>query len=145
MNSSIDSSITGEFSKSIWSKFRRGIEEYRLIENNDRIAVCISGGKDSMLMAKCMQRLQKYGNIDFDVEYIVMDPGYADENRQKIIENADLLGIPVNIKNTRIFESTEKAESTPAFYVQGFAEAGFIKLLRSLAATRLLWDIILMT
>ncbi|WP_303835992.1 ATP-binding protein [Ruminococcus flavefaciens] len=115
MNSSIDSSITVEFSKSIWSKFRRGIEEYRLIENNDRIAVCISGGKDSMLMAKCMQRLQKYGNIDFDVEYIVMDPGYADENRQKIIENSDLLGIPVNIKNTRIFESTEKAEKHPCF------------------------------
>ena len=75
MNSSIDSSITGAFSKSIWSKFRKGIEEYRLIENNDKIAVCISGGKDSMLMAKCMQRLQKYGNIDFDVEYIVMDTG----------------------------------------------------------------------
>ena len=64
MNSSIDSSLTGEFSKSIWSKFRKGIEEYRLIESGDKIAVCISGGKDSMLMAKCIQRLKKYGNID---------------------------------------------------------------------------------
>ena len=115
MNSSIDSSITGAFSKSIWSKFRKGIEEYRLIENNDKIAVCISGGKDSMLMAKCMQRLQKYGNIDFDVEYIVMDPGYADENRKKIEDNAKLLDIPIRIMNTRIFESTEKVEKNPCF------------------------------
>ncbi|WP_303806057.1 ATP-binding protein [Ruminococcus flavefaciens] len=115
MNSSIDSSITGEFSKSIWSKFRKGIEEYRLIENKDKIAVCISGGKDSMLMAKCMQRLQKYGNIDFDVEYIVMDPGYADENRKKIEDNAKLLDIPIRIMNTRIFESTEKVEKNPCF------------------------------
>ena len=115
MNSSIDSSITGEFSKSIWSKFRKGIEEYRLIENKDKIAICISGGKDSMLMAKCMQRLQKYGNIDFDVEYIVMDPGYADENRKKIEDNAKLLDIPIRIMNTRIFESTEKVEKNPCF------------------------------
>lgn len=115
MNSSIDNSITGEFSKSIWSKFRKGIVEYRLIENNDKIAVCISGGKDSMLMAKCIQRLQKYGNIDFDVEYIVMDPGYADENRKKIEDNAKLLDIPIKIMNTRIFESTEKVEKNPCF------------------------------
>ena len=115
MNIGIDNSITGEFSKSIWSKFRKGIEEYKLIEENDKIAVCISGGKDSMLMAKCMQRFQKYGNISFDIEYIVMDPGYADENRQKIIENARLLDIPVNIMNTRIFESTEKVEKNPCF------------------------------
>ena len=115
MNSSIDNSITGEFSKSIWSKFRKGIEEYRLIENNDKIAVCISGGKDSMLMAKCIQRLQKYGTIDFDVEYIVMDPGYADENRKKIEDNAKLLDIPIKIMNTRIFESTEKVEKNPCF------------------------------
>ena len=115
MNSSIDNSITGEFSKSIWSKFRKGIEEYRLIENNDKIAVCISGGKDSMLMAKCIQRLQKYGNIDFDVEYTVMDPGYADENRKKIEDNAKLLDIPIKIMNTRIFESTEKVEKNPCF------------------------------
>ena len=115
MNSSIDSSITGVFSKSIWSKFRKGIEEYRLIDNNDKIAVCISGGKDSMLMAKCLQRLQKYGNIDFDVEYIVMDPGYADENRKKIKDNAKLLDIPIRIMNTRIFESTEKVEKNHCF------------------------------
>ena len=115
MNKSIERSITGEFSKSIWSKFRKGIEEYKLIENGDRIAVCISGGKDSMLMAKCIQRLQKYSELKFDAEYIVMDPGYNSENRDKIIENADTLEIPVKIMNTRIFESTAKAEKHPCF------------------------------
>ena len=115
MNTDIDRSITGEFSKSIWSKFRKGIDEYKMIENGDRIAVCISGGKDSMLMAKCLMRLQKYGNIDFGTEYIVMDPGYTEENRAKIIENAKLLDIPINIMNTRIFESTAKADKHPCF------------------------------
>lgn len=115
MNNKIDSSLTNEFSKSIWSKFRKGIEEYKLIEKKDRIAVCISGGKDSMLMAKCIQRLQKYGNIGFEAEYIVMDPGYAEENRQKILNNAAILDLPIKIFDTKIFESTAKAEKHPCF------------------------------
>ena len=115
MDINIDRSLTGEFSKSIWSKFRKGIDEYKMIENGDRIAVCISGGKDSMLMAKCLMRLQKYGSINFDTEYIVMDPGYTEEHRSKIIANAELLDIPVKIMNTRIFESTAKAEKHPCF------------------------------
>ena len=115
MNNKIDSSLTNEFSKSIWSKFRKGIEEYKLIEKKDRIAVCISGGKDSMLMAKCIQRLQKCGNIGFEAEYIVMDPGYAEENRQKIINNAAILDLPIKIFDTKIFESTAKAEKHPCF------------------------------
>ena len=115
MNSNIDSSLTGEFSKSIWSKFRKGIEEYKLIESGDKIAVCISGGKDSMLMAKCIQRLQKYGNIPFSAEYIIMDPGYAEINRNKITENAKELELPVKIYNTRIFESVENAGKNPCF------------------------------
>ena len=115
MNNSIDDSITGEFSKCIWSKFRKGIEEYRLIENGDRISVCISGGKDSMLMAKCIQRLQKYGEISFSAEYTVMDPGYTAENRAKIISNAEKLEIPIKIYNTRIFESAAKEKKHPCF------------------------------
>ena len=115
MNTEIDKSLTGEFSKSIWSKFRSGIEQYKLIENGDRIAVCISGGKDSMLMAKCLQRLQKYGNIRFETEYVAMDPGYTTENRNKVMENAEKLKIPLKMMNTRIFESTAKAEKHPCF------------------------------
>lgn len=115
MNINIDRSLTGEFSKSIWSKFRKSIEEYRMIENGDRIAACISGGKDSMLMAKCLMRLQKYGNINFHIEYIVMDPGYTEEHRNRIIENAKQLDIPIKIMNTRIFESTSKTKKHPCF------------------------------
>lgn len=115
MNTEIDKSLTGEFSKSIWSKFRSGIEQYKLIENGDRIAVCISGGKDSMLMAKCLQRLQKYGNIRFETEYVAMDPGYTTENRNKVMENAEKLRISLKMMNTRIFESTAKAEKHPCF------------------------------
>lgn len=115
MDINIDRSLTGEFSKSIWSKFRKGIDEYKMIENGDRIAVCISGGKDSMLMAKCLMRFQKYGSVKFDTEYIVMDPGYTEENRGKIIANAELLNIPVKIMNTHVFESTAKAEKHPCF------------------------------
>ncbi|WP_019678786.1 tRNA 2-thiocytidine(32) synthetase TtcA [Ruminococcus flavefaciens] len=115
MNTEIDKSLTGEFSKSIWSKFRSGIEQYKLIENGDRIAVCISGGKDSMLMAKCLQRLQKYGNIRFETEYVAMDPGYTTENRNKVMKNAEKLRIPLKMMNTRIFKSTAKAEKHPCF------------------------------
>ena len=115
MNRSIDSSLTGKYSRSRWSRFRKGIGEYKLIENGDRIAVCISGGKDSMLMAKCIQRLQMYGEISFTAEYIVMDPGYEKANRIKIEENAGLLGLPVRIYNTRIFESAEKEKKHPCF------------------------------
>ena len=115
MCNNIDRSLTNKFSRSIWSKFRKGVEEYKLIENNDRIAVCISGGKDSMLMAKCMQMLQKYSNMSFEIEYIVMDPGYNKENRSCIAGNSDRLKLPVRIMETKIFDSTAKAEKHPCF------------------------------
>ena len=115
MNTHIDKSLTGEFSRSIWSKFRKSIDEYKLIEDGDRIAVCISGGKDSMLMAKCIQRLQMYGEIGFNAEYIVMDPGYTEKNRQRIIENTSVMELPIKIMDTRIFESAEKAPKHPCF------------------------------
>lgn len=115
MNSSIENSLTGVYSKCIWSKFRKGIEEYQLIQNGDRIALCISGGKDSMLMAKCIQRLQQYSELSFSAEYIVMDPGYEETNRRKIEANADFLGLPVQIYDTRIFESAATEAKHPCF------------------------------
>ena len=92
----IEETIAGEFGKTIWSRFIKGVNEYRLIEPGDRIAVCISGGKDSMLMAQCMMRFQRYGKIPFETEFLIMDPGYAPENRRRIEENAALLDIPAN-------------------------------------------------
>lgn len=112
---SISDSISNEFGKTIWTKFRRGVRDYRLIEAGDRIAVCISGGKDSMLMAQCIARLKRNNEIPFEVEYVIMDPGYTPENLQKITANAQLLGIPAKVYPTQIFESAEKEEKHPCF------------------------------
>lgn len=111
----IERSIIKKYRKTIWSKFISAIKEYKLIQDNDKIAVCISGGKDSMLMAKCMQHLQKYSEIKFETEYIVMDPGYNEVNRQQIIENAKILNIPIKIFNTPIFEIVDRVDETPCY------------------------------
>ncbi len=111
----IEETIVGKFRRSIWTKFLKGIRTYDLIQPGDRIAVCISGGKDSMLMAKCMQRLQRYSKIPFETAYIVMDPGYAPENRQQIIDNAERLGVPVQIFDTRIFHAVDQIEQNPCY------------------------------
>lgn len=111
----IERSIIKKFKKTIWSKFISAIKEYELIQPNDKIAVCISGGKDSMLMAKCMQQLQKYSEMKFDTEYIIMDPGYNESIRQQIEENAQILNIPIKIFNTPIFEIVDKVYETPCY------------------------------
>ncbi|WP_313163116.1 ATP-binding protein [Sedimentibacter sp.] len=111
----VERSIGKRFRKSIWSKFISAIKEYELIKDGDKIAVCISGGKDSMLMAKCMQQLQKYSEINFEAEYIVMDPGYNEINRQRIIENAEVLNVPVKIFNTQIYDIVANVDETPCY------------------------------
>ncbi|MBQ5335802.1 MAG: tRNA 2-thiocytidine biosynthesis protein TtcA [Oscillospiraceae bacterium] len=112
---SAEESIVKKFRRTIWTKFLAGIRDYELIRPGDRIAVCISGGKDSMLMAKCIQRLQKYSKVPFAAEYIVMDPGYNPENRRKIEENAALLGLPVRIFETAIFDAVVNIEQNPCY------------------------------
>ena len=111
----IDESIVKKFRKTIWNRFLKGVKEYELIKEGDKVAVCISGGKDSMLMAKCMQRLQKYSKVPFEVVYIVMNPGYNEINRQKIIENAELLGLPIQMFETRIFDVVDKIDNNPCY------------------------------
>ena len=91
----IERSIIKKFRKPIWNRFVGGIKDYHLIEEGDRIAVCISGGKDSMLLAKCMQELQRHSYLQFELKFLVMDPGYSPANRRRIEKNAALLGIPV--------------------------------------------------
>ncbi|MBR1423081.1 MAG: tRNA 2-thiocytidine biosynthesis protein TtcA [Ruminococcus sp.] len=113
--SSAELSIVNKFRKTIWSKFLKGIKEYELIKPNDKIAVCISGGKDSMLMAMCMKRLQKYSKIPFDVVYLVMDPGYNEINFQKIKENAELFQIPIQVFETKIFDAVAKVDQHPCY------------------------------
>ncbi len=111
----ITRSIVRKYRKPIWGRFLEGIKNYELIQENDRIAVCISGGKDSMLMAACMKQLQKYSKIPFEAEYLVMDPGYAPENRQRIIDNAALLDIPIKIFSARIFDAVEIIGKNPCY------------------------------
>lgn len=111
----IELSLVKKFRLGIWSKFLKGVKDYQLIHEGDKIAVCISGGKDSMMMAMCMKRLQRYSKVPFDVEYIVMDPGYNAENRQKIIDNAAKLEIPIRIFDTKIFDSVVNVRQNPCY------------------------------
>ena len=100
----IERSIIKKYRKDIWSKFVKAITTYKLIEDNDKIMVCISGGKDSFLLAKCIQELEKHGKKNFTAEYISMDPGYNKENRKLIEKNAKLLNIPIRIFESDIFD-----------------------------------------
>ena len=112
---SAEQSINKKFRKSIWNKFIEGIKNYKLIEENDKIAVCISGGKDSMLMAVLMKMLQRYSEIPFELKFVVMDPGYNPENRAKIIENAKILNIPIHIFETDIFNIADSVSESPCY------------------------------
>lgn len=111
----IELSIRKKFHKNIWRRFTKAINEYELVKENDRIAVCISGGKDSMLMAKLFQELRLHNKFAFEVVFIVMDPGYARENRRMIEENAARLGVPVDIFESDIFESVFNIEKSPCY------------------------------
>lgn len=111
----IERSIIKKFRKPIWRPFIKGINEYRLIQEGDRIAVCISGGKDSMLMAKLMQEIQRHGIMKFELVFLVMDPGYNEINRQTIINNGELLNIPITVFESDIFDTVAKVEDTPCY------------------------------
>ena len=111
----IERSINKKYRKSIWNPFIEGIKKYCLVESGDKIAVCISGGKDSMLLAKLMQLLNRYSEVPFSLEFLVMDPGYSPKNRQKIEENAKLLEIPVKIFETEIFDIANSVPKSPCY------------------------------
>lgn len=111
----IERSIIKKYRREIWKRFISAVIRYKLINEGDKIAVCISGGKDSMLMAKCMQELQKHGLFHFDLEFLVMDPGYNKINRQTIINNAELLNIPINVFETDIFDIVATVDKSPCY------------------------------
>ena len=111
----VEQSLRKKFKKTIWSKFTKAINTYELVKPGDRIAVCISGGKDSMLMAKCFQELKLHNKFDFEVKFLVMDPGYSPQNRKVIEENAKLLEIPITIFESNIFESVYHVEKSPCY------------------------------
>lgn len=107
--------LTKQLPRELTKKFAKAIEQYRLISSGDRIAVCISGGKDSMLMAKLFQLHRRHSSTEYDLVFLVMDPGYSPENRRRIEENADRLGIPLHIFSTDIFASVENVKNNPCF------------------------------
>ena len=111
----VEQSIRTKYKAPLLSRFVRAIKDYRLIRDGDRIAVCISGGKDSMLMAKLFEELHRHSQWDFDVKYLVMDPGYNEANRRIIETNARNLGIPITVFESNIFESVYHIEKSPCY------------------------------
>lgn len=111
----IERSIIKKFRKNIWCQFTKAVREYELIQDGDRIAVCISGGKDSMLMAKLFQELKKHGKNNFELVFLVMNPGYNEENWQIIKNNAKILGIPLTVFETDIFNIVADVDNSPCY------------------------------
>ena len=111
----VESFLRKKFHTPLFSKFAKAIRDYELLKPGDRVAVCISGGKDSMLMAKLFQELKRHDKFPFELEFVVMDPGYREENRKKIEENARLLGVPVRIFESQIFDAVDVIEKSPCY------------------------------
>jgi len=133
----IERSIIKKYRKDIWNKFVMGIKEYKMISEGDRIAVCISGGKDSMLLAKCMQHLQKYSDMKFELEFIVMDPGYNPENRQRIIDNAKHMNIPIKMFEARIFNYVVGLEKNPCYMCARMRRGNLYKFAQDLGCNKI--------
>ena len=111
----VEQSITKKYRKTLWNPFISAAKEYKLIEENDKIAVCISGGKDSMCLAKLMQLIHRYSDVPFDMVFIVMDPGYNKINREKIEYNAKILEVPIQIFETNIFDVANSVDKSPCY------------------------------
>lgn len=111
----IEKSIQKKFHKSLFSKFTKAIVKYELLKPGDKVAVCISGGKDSMLMAKLFQELQRHDKYPFELVFLCMDPGYSAPNRALIESNAALMGIPIRIFESDIFDSVDEVGGSPCY------------------------------
>ena len=122
----IERSIITTYRKEIWSKFVKAVSDYKLIEENDNIMVCISGGKDSFLLAKCIQELQRHGNVKFNAHYVVMDPGYNEYNRNFILDNAKILNIPLEMFESDIFDVVANVDSKSPCYLCARMRRGYL-------------------
>ena len=122
----IERSIIKRFRKEIWSKFARALDDYKLIQEGDKIMVCISGGKDSFLLAKCMQEIKKHGKINFDAHYVVMNPGYSEKNRHLIEENAKTLNVPIEVFESDIFNVVDTVDFKSPCYMCARMRRGYL-------------------
>ncbi len=133
----VEESIRKKFHKSIWCNFTRAIREYELVKPGDKIAVCISGGKDSWLMAKCFEELKRHNKFNFDLYFIVMDPGYNKKNRELIEENAKKLKVPINIFETDIFESVVNIEKSPCYLCARMRRGHLYNMAKSMGCNKI--------
>ena len=122
----IERSIIKKYRKDIWSKFVKAVKEYELIKENDNIMVCISGGKDSFLMAKCIQELERHGNVHFNARYVVMNPGYNEYNLNMILDNAKTLNVPIEVFKSDIFDVVSKISFDSPCYMCAKMRRGYL-------------------
>lgn len=122
----IERSIIKTYRKELWSKFTEAVRKYKLVDEGDHIMVCISGGKDSFLLAKLLEELKKHGKKKIDLEYVVMDPGYTKETLKKIEENAEILNLPINVFKTDIFAVTHKISKDSPCYMCARMRRGYL-------------------
>ena len=122
----IERSIIKKYRKEIWSKFIKAVKDYELIKENDKVMVCISGGKYSFLLAKCMQELERHGKVPFTAEYVVMNPGYNEKHSNNILENAKVLNIPIKVFKSDIFEVVDKISFDSPCYMCAKMRRGYL-------------------
>ena len=133
----IEKSIIKKFRKEIWRKFVKSVSDYELICEGDSVAVCISGGKDSMLLAKCIQELSRHWIVKFNTQFIVMDPGYNKKNREKIEKNCEILGIPAKIYESDIFASVEHMDGSPCYMCARMRRGHLYKFAQDLGCNKI--------
>ena len=122
----VERSIIKKYRKEIWSRFIKAVQEYELISENDNIMVCISGGKDSFLLAKCIQEIMRHGKIKFSAHYVTMNPGYNENNKNLILENAKKLNIPIEMFESDIFDVVSKFDIKDSCYMCAKMRRGFL-------------------
>lgn len=133
----VERSIIKTYRKEIWNPFVKAVKDYRLIAPNDKIAVCISGGKDSMLLAKCMQQLQRFSDFPFFLEFVCMDPGYHEVNRRQIETNAEKLQVPIKFFETNIFDVTESVSGNPCYLCARMRRGHLYSIAKSLGCNKI--------
>ena len=133
----IERSIITTYRGKIWSKFIKALKEYQLLKENDVVCVCISGGKDSMLMAKLFQELKKHSDFHFEVKYLVMNPGYNEVNLNKIKENIELMKVPAEIVNTDIFEIADMQKKSPCYLCAKMRRGALYKIAKSMGCNKI--------
>ena len=136
-NQIIERSIITTYRGKIWSKFIKALKEYQLLKENDVVCVCISGGKDSMLMAKLFQELKKYSDFPFEVKYLVMNPGYNEVNLNKIKENIELMKVPAEIVDTDIFEIADMQKKSPCYLCAKMRRGALYKIAKSMGCNKI--------